>query len=433
MNFLPNDLIRYIGNEYLNPQERSCLGSTCKSLNNALPVPLRIKIVSSGEETSTDSLKTEFLVSDVQTPNKYLLPNENLIYGQPYLIWTFDYERSNKVYLGRHTRHGGRVTDQTTETTTGQSSPSGNSVFTLGLRPCQPTQFWKIQTLSGNSADRDGDCVMWGEDICLAVSGNNPKPRQPDSIHPSVLSCQRQRYGHRDGDSDKQKPGKWCVIDNNNNNYNGGRINEKMQLYRCDTSIPPNISFPYRGHFAKRLSVYAIPEVSDEGEYLLLNPDSLRDGIVGCEGEHVVVDFHFWISDNGIMHLKASALDFSLGIPILETDFETSVDVGNDDGVASSFLKSNNNKSPLSNLLKIRSARWGCVIYYMAVAADANEGVKPDMNRFVNCVTDHSDHGVDYNRVKQMVTVNVRNKNIDKTISSTSKDPNRLWKFVLSW
>eukprot|EP00980_Cylindrotheca_fusiformis_P023633 scaffold10690_cov126-Cylindrotheca_fusiformis.AAC.6 len=64
---------------------------------------------------------------------------------------------------------------------------------------------------------------------------------------------------------------------------------------------------------------------------------------------HAVVEFNFWIA-KGIMYSCAPVLPFSLGIPILETD-----------GLCRDSI-------PLANLLKIKSARWGCVLYYYTMA-----------------------------------------------------------------
>ena len=181
----------------------------------------------------------------------------------------------------------------------------------------------------------------------------------------------------------------------------------------------------------KKLIVHAIPEACDEGEYLLFSPASLRHGLAACDGHHVKVTLDHWI-EKGIMHVRASALPFTLSIPILETDYGAET--------AMMTASSITGFSPLANLFRIKSARWGCVIYYMAVAADVSEGKSFDMDRFLRRVTDHQDHTVKINSSKDLVYIDVRGKKVKQDAKELPRPANTLassgtdsWCFLLSW
>jgi hypothetical protein len=372
MNILPNEVIRLIADVMLNPAERARLSTCSRHLQGLLPSSLRFKITSSRGD---GCLQPEFFVSPAEQPSKLFESGDNLFYGHRYYFWTYDYERDNKVFLGRHTRHGYEQDE----------SDDLLYLYTLGLRPCHPNQTWEI--VGGH----DGDTVMWGEDVGLTVGGENPKPRQPDSDQRCLLSC-----------LPASGQPSWCVLQEEWGEH------EKLQLLPCQQYVPGD------DVAEKAIIVHAIPEVCDEGEYLLHNPNSTMNGSVYCEGYHVIVDFHFWI-EQGVMHFCSPALPFTLGIPVLETDVPQS------------------NVSLLANLLEIKSARWGCVIYYMAVAADVSEGKTLDIQRFLRRVTDHQDHTVVVNEAKDLVYIDVRNKQVNTGTPALPCDKSAVWKFILSW
>jgi hypothetical protein len=385
MNELPNELLLHIADELLNPAERSRLSTCNRCLRELLPTSLRVKVVSSRGD---GALQPEFFVSpaDTDQPTRILTSNDNLRFGCSYHFWTFDYERNNNVYLGRHTRHGHKPDD----------NGDPQYLYTLGLRPRHPNQTWEVV------GGENGDIVMWGEDIGLLGGGENPKLRQPDSDQRGLLSCLPS------SSSSTCRSPSWCTLDDE-----WGQ-NEKIQLLKCQDFVPRD------DVKEKHLEIYAIPEVCDEGEYLLHSPWSQNDGAVGCEGYHVTVNFHFWIHA-GLMYFYAPLLPFSLGIPILDTD---------EDGSPCHIY---GKLSPLANLLEIKSARWGCVIYYMAVAADVSEGKSLDMERFLGRVTDHRDHTVVYNTDDQMINIDVCNKKVNTQAPALARDNDAVWKFILSW
>ena len=364
--------------------------------------------------------------------DRCLLANDNLIYGQQYYLWTFDYTRGNRVYLGRHTRHGIK------DTQTGIIQHR----YSMGLRPKTPNQTW---TVVGPTKE-DGDVVMWGDNVGLSVGGNNPHPRLPDSHERQLLSCLHDL--NTDSATTTTTPPSTATAvsptatgttTNNNNNTSSSTwctvskewgINEMLQLLPVDQFVPgPDVE-------EKELNVHAIPEACDEGEYLLHSPKSLQDGLPTCDGFHVIVKFDFWM-EKGVMNFYAPVLPFALGIPILESDYCTDSD---------GYCHPWNSKTtgPISNLLDIKSARWGCLIYYMAVAADITEGKTLDMDRFLRRVTDHEDHTVRINQRMDYVYIDVKGKKVDQnapeiprhfntTENNTNKNGLAPWCFVLSW
>lgn len=381
---IPNELVLDIANVYLNPAERTRLASCDRRLRRLLPAPLRMKIMNSKGDTS---LQPEFFVSLADENGhraQYLMMHDTLVFGQKYHIWAFDYRRGNRVYLGRHTRHGHKATD----------SGDLQYMYSMGLRPRSPNQTWEV------TGGARGDTVMWCEDIGLSVVGTSPKPRHPDSNEHGYLSCLNNLDYPGNTISDKNQ---WGVLGNN------AGPQERLQLVPCEMHVPGCQTQE------QRLPIHAIPEVCDEGEYLLHSPASQIDGDVDCEGYHVCVEFQFWIA-KGIMHFRAPALPFTLGIPILDTDERFSTGI-----------------SPLVNLLEIKSARWGCVIYYMAVAADVSEGKALDMERFLRRVTDHRDHTVMHDEGKRLVSVDVSNKMVRTDAPEMPRDKEAIWKFILSW
>lgn len=380
---LPSELLLQVANSMLNPAEQTRLASCSRHFNKLLPQYLRVKILCSRDN---GAIQQDFFVSKgvngapPTQQDQFLTSEDSLVFGQEYYFWSFDYQRGNKTYLGRHTRHAHHEPDLSIASRL-------QYLYTIGLRPCSPNQTWKV--VGGN----DGDVVMWGEEIVLTVGGTNPKPRQPDSSQRGTLCCMPNRSGPD-----------WFVLDSSN----GGGEASKLKLIPCNQYIP-SPKTP-----EKELIVHAIPRVCDEGEYLLHSPCSMMNGSIHSDGFHVIVDFTFWISE-GIMYFGSPVLPFSMGIPILETDVL-------EDG-----------SCPLANLLQIKSARWGCVIYYMAVAADVGEGKSLNMERFLQRVTEHRDHQVIVNESKDLVYINVLHKQVKTKAKPIPRNDDALWRFILSW
>jgi hypothetical protein len=181
------------------------------------------------------------------------------------------------------------------------------------------------------------------------------------------------------------------------------------------------------------LEAYAIPDISDRGAYLLysprrwksqLRPSSSRDkkeddeeednALVGSRssrrrgngtsrsgtglGRSAIVDFSFW-SHHGILYFKAVSLPFALAIPVVQLDREYfgSNDNNNDNhSITSPDSIVDPQARPIVHLFDSFSARWGCIKYYMATAADVGEGCPLQLQHFLRGITDHDDHQVEY-------------------------------------
>mmetsp|Transcript_59476 Transcript_59476/g.145648 ORF Transcript_59476/g.145648 Transcript_59476/m.145648 type:complete len:709 (+) Transcript_59476:267-2393(+) len=446
--------------------------------------------------------------------DRFLLDSDNLYYGRRYFLCSYDYEREQRVYLGRHTRHGVNNSNNTDNANNAANNNQANEenqqqqqqshCYSIGFHPDQrktknssscsamtDNQTWEI--LGGT----DGDVVIWGDDdVSLVVGGTNPRQGLPDSQQRSLLSCRGtptplpplppspspvmalpnffspfSSATSTGNTNDRRRHGTptWCAIpmpgrDGLDQPLPGAPKTERLRIVPSRSYVPPpNLQLEddqqnayssnnfddvtmtsseefslsdndFNNHSQQRptvtresyLSIYGIPEACDEGEYLLYSPDSSAQGQVGCDGSHVVVDFEYWVR-SGIMHFRCPVLPFTLGIPILDTDSTDMVDDNNSQNQSSSCRE---DIQPMTKLLDLRSARWGSLIYYVAVAADVSEGKALDMNRFLNRVTDHEEHTVRVNEKKNLVRIEVRDKKIMK-IPDVKKTGG--WKFLLSW
>jgi len=381
---MSDDILLTIADQYLTPAERSRLSSCSRRFHSLLKTPLRIKIVNSKGDAS---LQQGFFVSPADqddTFTRHILSHENLEFGKKYYFWTFDYERGNRVYLGRHTRHE-------------LPSNRDTSYYTLGLRPHSPNQFWMIT--GGN----DGGSVKWGDDIGLSVAGRNTKSSvQPDSTESGGLSCSVVSSSTDTSDS-KQ----WMVL---RGIHDGDEKNLRL--------MPCSMFFSDEDIAEKTLNVHAIAEADQRlpmgGERLLYSPKNQKTGTVHCDGDHAAVDLYFWVSQ-GIIHVQAVALDFALSMPTLQSDPQCT------------------GLSPLANLLEIISARWDCLVYYVATAADASDGRAVDMERFLLNLTDHPDHTVVYDDIRHTIRIDFPQHEIIRTdVPEVPRDPEVIWKFMLT-
>lgn len=191
------------------------------------------------------------------------------------------------------------------------------------------------------------------------------------------------------------------------------------------------------------LETYAIPDISDRGAYLLYSPRRWRnprtrlwpeearsnestddqDGsstpespttsnnntalTTASNGRSAIVEFSFW-STHDILYFKACSLPFVLAIPIVEevdreffssSTTSATITSNNDYGVEDDdggVLLADPQARPMIHLFESFSARWGCIKYYMATAADVREGCTLQMDAFLRGLTDHDDHQVQY-------------------------------------
>lgn len=297
--------------EYLNPRERQRLSSANRELRKLFPNPLRIQISS-----KFCSLNEMYFVSPFAKPEAFLSANDDLIYQEDYLFWTFDYTRQNRVYLCRNNVEWG-------DTGTFQYL-----IFSIGLRPNDTRQSIRIM------GQKAGAHVCFGEDVGITLGGMDANPTKADSRYRSYLSvrdfCDFCRWY-----SMVQEWGK----------------DEVLQIHQDNNR-----------HVASRsssccLTIHAKPDIVDEIFYLY-SPTSLKLGTASSEMVHHKIGCKIWI-ENGYVCTRAmvDSIPCSFAVPIIETD----VDV----------------ESP-SDLLKLlfdeQDARWQAIKYYFCIALDLTCG-----------------------------------------------------------
>lgn len=123
---------------------------------------------------------------------------------------------------------------------------------------------------------------------------------------------------------------------------------------------------------------YTIPVINDRNLCLIYSPTNLRNGTIIPYNIGAIVEFEMWIVD-GYLRVKAESLPFTFGVPILVEDGTTQVD---------SCVS-----APLCSW-QPHSARFDCVIYYLAAAADALDGAAPNTRVFMERVPKHREHRV---------------------------------------
>jgi hypothetical protein len=372
METLPPEIIASI-TDRLNPAEQWRLSATSQLFRELLPTPLRIRIVSPG---SHSALKPQLYVSLASSPAVCLSADDTLKFGEEYLFWTFDYERENRIFLGRH----------------GQKklyNDLPHFLYTLGLRPIDANQTWKVCS----SQARQGDPVPFEESVGLDVGGKNPKPHRPDSDQRLFLSAHTLTKGAL-----------WYVIQDK------WSSDEELHLVRCQDYVDSEEMIE------KEVIVHAIPDIMDGG-YSLYSPQSLKHGKAACELFHANVKFQYWI-EKGMMYFHATAaLDFAFGVPILEED-----NVSDQDPT-----------SPLKVLLKKNSSRWWATKHYMSNAADVNEGVAFNMEAFLRSSKDHDDHTIvlDNSGELPVVSIEVQDAISDKSFPDLKREKSESWQFLL--
>jgi hypothetical protein len=178
------------------------------------------------------------------------------------------------------------------------------------------------------------------------------------------------------------------ITNTNDREDEGEDHQEAQQEEQDDEPGPPSILPKIR---AKTIPIHALADVCDNGFCFLYSPEHLQGGTTQYEGAHAHVSFYFWTLE-GIMYFQALVLPFCLGIPIVQDD----------DPIQ---WETHTQASPLQCLYDTYSARWGCIKYYMATAADVKEGRALDLERFCRHVTDHEDHTVVQQQVILPTTV----------------------------
>eukprot|EP00429_Kryptoperidinium_foliaceum_P001728 CAMPEP_0176011996 /NCGR_PEP_ID=MMETSP0120_2-20121206/5566_1 /TAXON_ID=160619 /ORGANISM="Kryptoperidinium foliaceum, Strain CCMP 1326" /LENGTH=414 /DNA_ID=CAMNT_0017344865 /DNA_START=168 /DNA_END=1412 /DNA_ORIENTATION=- len=412
METLPAELVLNISH-FLNPADRWRLSACNRRYRYLLPVWLRIKLHS---PSSQSSLKPHFYVSRADDPDRPLLAEDEaldrrcspLTYHTEYLLWTFDYERQNRVYLGRH---GQKLLYQ----------EDPHYLYTLGLRPKDPNQTWKIvQKKLGIDADSSGeisedDNVYFGKAVCLTVGGENPKPFRPDSSTRLFLSAHTLSMGALWYVIHEKE---WCIDEDlqiiRSSDY-AAALEEKRNPSTLDMARSIDSS-EHNGSIAERdVVIHAIPSIIDGG-YSLYSPENLKDGDAKCALHHAAIPCHFWVQDGILIFHASVSLQFKFGVPILEEDH---IDV------------KQGQTEPLEVLIRKNSSRWWAIKHYFSAAADAEDGRAFHMDSFLRNSKDHEDHTVVYNKKEKMVLIVVKDAVVNKAFPDVPWRQSDVWKFLM--
>jgi hypothetical protein len=377
MEAVPSEIVLSIA-EMVNPAERWRLSTCCHRFRELMPLPLRIRIVS---RSSNSFLQAQFYVSPAKEPSNVLTNDDVLVFGVEYLFWTYDYQRENKVFLGKH----------------GQKmlyNEHPHFLYTLGLRPMHPNQTWKV--LQGGEEEVEGDPVPFESMIGLDVGGTNPKKHLPDSSQRLFLSSHTLTMGalwYAIGD-------KWST-------------DEELQLIRSQDYAPSEEVVE------KELIVHAIPDVLDGG-YSMYSPESLTHGKAACELYHATVKFQYWIEGGMMFFYAFPSLQFSFGVPILDEDLVPP--------------ETTDPTDPLQILLKKNSSRWWAIKHYMSTAADVSEGREFSLQSFMRSAKDHEDHTIVLDKSRgdvPLVYIQVQDAVVEKCFPDFSRKEKDVWHFLL--
>jgi hypothetical protein len=334
-----------------------------------------------------------------------------LRYNVEYVLWTFDYGRSNRVFLGRH---GQKLMHQ----------EDPQFLYSLGLRPKEHNQTWKVTRKReiGKGVD---DCtvarkgpVPYGSPVCMTVGGSLEIPYGPDSSTRLYLSAHELSMGalwytFRDRES--------CIDEDlyvyQSSEYIAIDDKSRIQSSALDSSersknSPLNSD---RGISERDVIVHAIPSIMDGG-YLFYAPESLRDGQAECELHHAAIPCHFWIEDGMFIFHAYQSLPFKFGVPVLEED---AVD------------HNKGQTEALAVLLAKNSSRWWAIKHYFSTAANVEEGREFHMDIFLRNSKDHEDHLVVYEKENKFVHIIVGDAVVDKNIPDVPRRMGDVWRFSI--
>lgn len=436
---LPDEWMVGFAQDWLNPREQRRLACCNTRLYHLLPPPLRIQICSGAQDGCC--LGGDLFVNHQQ---ETLGAAASLEANIPYFFWKFDYQEQCPVFLGRQLRQS-----QPKKT---ENSRNGTIEYRylLGFRPRTPNQYWKILPLEDEETTtttmRSGTdaattiTIQPGSPCTLIVAGYDTRSGQVDSTEEHRLVAQaRHTHSGRSSwfwhtvDLDARTPEDELSFSYTTSHL--ARRRPDNELFLVFTSDYES-SQPKKRRRRKRagvitqthpLDTYAIPDLSDRGAYLLYSPHRWKSHLAPCHhqgrtksGRSAVVEFSFWAS-HGILYFKAVVLPFALAIPVVQVDREY-------------FLSPQSDEArPIVNLFESFSARWGCIKYYMATAADVDEGCPLDLETFLRGVTDHEDHKVE-NKGNVVSIMIKQESSADATLApDVPRDDSRLWRFFFSW
>jgi hypothetical protein len=489
----PDEWIVGLAQDWLNPREQRRLSMASKRFQRILPQPLRIQICSVRSGGTVDCC---CLAGDLfATPGDDVVPNEGsekrtrklglgpldassaLRYNQEYFLWRFDYQENCPVYLGRQLRQ--TQPPSLAEVTNSENESSRSEYrFTLGFRPRLPNQSWKFLPDSGDHHDIKTDSrksltvVDPRSPLQLVVSGWEDRPGQVESTEAHKLTSQvRPTHSGRSiwtwhtvsydvKDTQRESSARDLSFAYTTSHLVRQQRPESELFVLFSSSPGAENQKPLPGDRRRkrsqsglvtqtfRLETFAIPDLSDRGAYLLYSPLHWKANLAPStlltrpasgfgpgalasphwfeNGRIASVEFSFWV-DKGILYLKAYSLSFALAIPVVKLDRE--------------FFDASEKKKeecpeaqPIINLFESYSARWGCIKYYMATAADVGEGCAFNLDIFLRGVTDHEDHLVEESEDVVAIKMKEASTVVDPSlVTDVPRDDSRIWKFFFSW
>lgn len=375
-----------------------------------------------------------------------------------YFLWRFDYIEGCPVYLGRQLRQTRSIQSHSNG---GDEGTTLGYSFTLGFRPRSPNQHWIFVPAGdsiGDESEKSSSITDFHNVVQLVVCGweNRPGHVESNELHKLIAEVRPTHSG--------RPVWAWHTVPYDTKDTQQENLRTDLSFaYTTSHLVRPqrpeselHIQFSsslglqaFPGARRRKrtnstmtnqifpLDTFAIPDLSDRGAYLLYSPErwniNVAPGILFEEeskrrsgsDRRAIVEFSFW-SKSGILYFKACCLPFALAIPVINVDREFFNDCG--DGMCSGA-------QPIIHLFESHSARWGCIKYYMATAADVGEGCTLDLDRFMRGVTDHDDHSVEHsNEVIAIKMKNISSGAVDPSlVQDIPRDDSRRWKFFFSW
>ena len=488
LNTLPADVMEGIA-DHLNPREISQLSSCCKNLRSMLPPLLCIRIIKMQRErydganaaldaipNSTYCLTQRFFVSKAVVPmastksceneteraviasaetrasysrNNYrpLHCGQRLEYGKDYWFWSFDYQRNQRVFLGRQVR----ITDYEESTIITAANNNNNNGtphivtkyrygYHVGLQPEHPNQTWQIhdilalsalstatpatttissettvtQSTVSSKSKKSLALVPWGANIGLSVGGTHPKLDQPDSMQRRWLSAPPASQARQSHNTDNNDIGSSLKFWHVSREELGDGDECHLQLMPCEDYC--NLQQQRRRHLqleAQQQDALDVTRVTAEESTTSIIPEH------ATASSMVVYDYPLAtyptpeVCDKGLYvlyspdQLRFGTIDYPgshANVPFLFFTWKGMMYVRAHNlkfwlGIPVLLEDANTivgtlQSSPLLGLFHKRSSRWGCIKYYFATSADVNEGTPLNMPGFLARVTDHDDHTV---------------------------------------
>mmetsp|Transcript_16864 Transcript_16864/g.41075 ORF Transcript_16864/g.41075 Transcript_16864/m.41075 type:complete len:397 (-) Transcript_16864:1142-2332(-) len=366
--------------EYLNPRERQRFSAANRALRKLFPMPLRIKIASKSTNTSLEEM---YFVSPYERPSAFLSRQEALVFEKDYLLWTYDYNRENKVFLSRNNVEWG-------DTGTFQYV-----IFSAGLRPKDTRQ--SIRVMGGKA----GTQVCFGKDVGVTLGGLDANPTRADSRYRSYLSV----LAVADVTRWYSMVREW------------GKA-EMLQLHRCEDD--DHTAVVNDDETTSSLTIHAKPDIVDD-IFHLYSPKSLELGTASSEMVYHKIRCNLWI-ESGYICVRAlvNSMPCSFAVPIIETD-----SLGGGGGIQQSPVV-----DVMNMLFEKADARWEAVKYYLAIALDLNCGRSHSLGDIMNSLASCDESctsTIAYDAAQSMVYMQVDSYIVTTSVPDSPFNENEMW------